>query len=179
MRSFIRAGLPLLSGLFLSTTSVDAQRVSADVVVREGPVVAHVSVGDPRLHRPRRAVIVERHYRPMPRVLVVERYRVPRGRAHGWWRNHGYHRAYVWVDSYGRYYDRYDDRIDGLREIRVYVRAGRYYRWDDDYRYERRVDRRADRGDRGDDRYEDRDDDRHEDRDRDRDRRPDRDRDGK
>ena len=139
MRSIMPVGLASLTGLLAFAPSATAQRISAEVVLAHGPVVAHVQVGDRPIHhyyRPRRAVIVERRevvY--VPRTIVVHRQYIPRGRAHGWWRKEGYHRAVVWVGADGRYYDRdYDrDRDDrrGLRPVRVYERDGRYYDWDD------------------------------------------------
>ena len=153
MNSVIRVGLVSLTGLLFSAVPATAQRVSAEIVLVRGPVAARIEVGDrPSYHRPRRAVIVERREVVYaPRVIVVQRRNMPRGRAHGWWRNEGYHRAVVWVDVYGRYYDRdfdrdndrghdrdYDrgqdrDRDDcrGLRPVNVYERDGEYYDWSD------------------------------------------------
>lgn len=127
----LRAGAALFSAATLFVAPLAAQRVSADVVIRQGPVSARVVVGDEVYRRPERVVIVEREYVPPPRVVYVERYRAPRGRAHGWWRKQGYHRTVVWVDRDGRYFDRYDERYVGLREVRVYGREGRYYHDDD------------------------------------------------
>lgn len=94
-----------------------AQVVSAEIVIHQGPVAARVAVNPyyyPRYH--------------VARVIVVER-------------NHGHHRGWykkprqrvvAWYDPRGdRYYDRYDDRHPGLREVYVYECDGRYFRESD------------------------------------------------
>jgi hypothetical protein len=65
-------------------------------------------------------------------------YRAHRG--HGWWRHRGYRAVTAWYDDdRDRYYDHLDR--DGLREVVIYERDGRYYgdRYDraDDGRYDR------------------------------------------
>ena len=127
--------VPLLLGLSLPLASVQAQRVSADFRVFDGPVSAHVVVGRrpdyPRSFSShplsiRRVAVAERDH---PRVIVVER--LHRGR--GYWRHHGFRRFIAYYDQDGgTYYDRYDHRFPALREVAVYERDGRYYR--DDYR---------------------------------------------
>ncbi len=117
-----------------------AQRVVADVRIGSGPVAGHIIVGDPYDHYPRY------HARPVYREVIV--YPVHRG--HGWWRNRSYRAVRVWYDSdYDRYYDRDSQYRDGLREVVIYERDGRYYGDELD----RHV--RGDRDDR--DRYYDRD----------------------
>lgn len=78
-----------------------AQRVSAEVVVRGGPVAGRVAVDDgySSYRRPVRRVVVERH---APRVVRVERFS-HRHRKH--WKRQGY-RAVVVYYMDGRYYDR-------------------------------------------------------------------------
>lgn len=147
MRSILRVGLVSLTGLLLSALPAAAQRVSGEIVLVRGPVAARIQINDrPDHYRPRRAVVVERREVVYaPRVVMVQRRHIPRGRARGWWRNEGYHRAIVWVDVDGRYYDRdyhrdnerdYDrdrDRDDsrGLRPVTVYERDRQYYDWAD------------------------------------------------
>jgi hypothetical protein len=62
-------------------------------------------------------------------VIMVERTHVPKGKAHGWWKKHGYREVTVYYDG-TRYYSR---RIDGtrIRAVVVYQREGRYYLGDD------------------------------------------------
>ena len=156
MRSITAIGLVSLTGLLISAPPATAPRVTAEVVLVQGPVAARVQVGDRpiRHYRPRRAVIVERREVVYaPRTIVVQRRHIPRGRAHGWWRNEGYRRVVIWVDVDGRYYDRdyvrhahrdndrdddrdrdYDrDRDDrrGLRPVNMYERGGQYYDLED------------------------------------------------
>ncbi len=123
----------LVAGLAFLATPAQAQRVSADVVVRIGdrypygtrPIVV------PRRVPARRVIVVERY---APRVIIVERVRHPRGHAYGYWKKHGYRPVQIYYDAaYGRYYDRYDRYHPGLREVTVWERDGRYYRtWHDD-----------------------------------------------
>ncbi|HEU4587845.1 MAG TPA: hypothetical protein VFS11_04315 [Gemmatimonadales bacterium] len=107
------AGAPLQA-----QTSVDA-----GVTVHSGgtTVGGHVSTG------PERAPVVVRE--PAREVIVVERVKVPRGRAHGWWRKQGYREVRVYSDG-ERYYPR---RVEHRKvtEVIVYERQGRYYRWDE------------------------------------------------
>jgi hypothetical protein len=116
-----------LAALTLPGTA-QAQRVTADIAIQQGPISGHVIVGD--------------HYRPRPvyrEYVVVRQYR-----GGGWYRNHGYHPMRVYWDGY-RYYDR-PYRV-GLRAVWVYEHGGRYYH-DERNDYRRRVDRRDDRYDR-------------------------------
>ncbi len=124
----------LVVALFVAVvpSRAEAQQVSLDLGIRQGPVYGRVIIGHPYFHyRPYylghyyyhpRVVIVE------PRVIVVKTFR----RGHGWYRHHGYRRVTVWYDRDGdRWYDRPDRRVPGLREVAVYERDGRYY-WPDD-----------------------------------------------
>jgi hypothetical protein len=61
---------------------------------------------------------------PVREVIVVERTRVPRGHAYGWWKQHGYREVTVYYDG-SRYYGRRHD--SGLRTVIVYQREGKYY----------------------------------------------------
>jgi hypothetical protein len=120
----------------LTAAPMQAQRVSAEIVIGSGPVAGHVIIGGPRyyyrptyFHRyPVRRVFIERR---IPRVIVVERFH--RGR--GYYRHHGYRDHYRPVRAY---YDNdrslyYDDNRSGLREVTLYEQDGRYYHNDDDY----------------------------------------------
>jgi hypothetical protein len=113
----------LLSGLVLVASPLAAQ-VSADVVVRSGPLAGHVAVGDgySTYRRPpaRRVVVVERY---APRLVVVER--VHRHHLDRHWRRFGYRPVTIYYDD-GRYYDR-PVRRRGVHEVMVYERGGRYY----------------------------------------------------
>lgn len=133
MKASIVAGW-LLSGLALITAPAQSQQVSADVIVRSGPVAGRVVIGDgystyhrhAEYRRPpaRRVVVVERY---APRLVVVERvHRHERGRS---WKRHGFRPVVLYYVD-GRYYDR---PIRYAREILVYERGGRYYHdcdWD-------------------------------------------------
>lgn len=125
----------LVAGLVTTAAPLHAQRVEAGVVVRSGPVAAHVVLRDRdgystyRRPAPRRVVVVER-----PRVVVVER--VHRHRAAKHWHRHGYRpvTVYYWE---GRYYDRPVAHRHGVRNVVVWERDGRFYhdcdsdrRWD-------------------------------------------------
>jgi hypothetical protein len=154
MKASIVAG-SLLSGLFLVALPMQAQQVSADVIVHGGPVAGRVVVGDgystylraPVVYRrpaPRRVVVVER---PAPRVILVERSH--RYRSAAFWRRHGF-RPVVLYYADGRYFDRPVWHRGGYaREVIVYERDGRFYRdwdedrrgWDDRYDREDRYDR--------------------------------------
>ena len=135
----------------LSAPPVQAQRVSADILIGSGPVAGRVLIGNPYpLHRdiyvqryPVRRVVVERY---APRVIVVERFH--RGRSRARFHRQNYRPVFVYYDGRSRYYDRYQA---GLREVRVYELDGRYYRVDD--RYDRDYDTRYDRRDNDRDEY--------------------------
>ena len=61
---------------------------------------------------------------PAREIIVVERTRVPRGHAYGWWKQHGYREVTVYSDG-TRYYGRRHD--SGLSAVIVYQREGKYY----------------------------------------------------
>ena len=69
MRSIKQVGLVSLTGLMLSALPLAAQRVSADIVLVQGPVAARIQVN------PRREVVYA------PRVIEVRRRRILRSRA--------------------------------------------------------------------------------------------------
>ena len=129
MRTSVVAG-SLLSGVLFMSSPGQAQ-VSADVMVRSGPVAGHVAVGEYSTYRrpvARRVVVVERY---APRVIVVERVHHRKARH---WRRLGYRPVTIYYYD-GRYFDRYIAHRPGVREIVVYERDGRYYRdCDDDHR---------------------------------------------
>ena len=128
MKTSTLAG-PFLASLALIATPLHAQEVSAEVVVRGGPVAGRVTVGNEysSYQHPRRVVVVERY---APRIIVVERLR---HRHHGkHWKRKAYRPVVVYYVD-GRYYDGYYPHRRGLQEVVVYERGGRYYR-DDDYR---------------------------------------------
>lgn len=141
----MRAIVPLAALAALALTSQAHAQVRGTVVIGDGPVRGAVVVGAP--------VRAARPYYPPPRVILVDRWRGPRGNAYGWWRRQGFREVTIYRS--GPYY--YDRWYDGSDRVVVYERNGRYYRWDDERRD----------GDRGRD-HRDRDRDRH-DRDRDRD----------
>jgi hypothetical protein len=137
MRTGILAG-SFLAGLALMAAPLHGQRVSAEVVVRGGPVAGRVVVGERypayrhrelyRRHPGRRVVVAERYH---PRVIVVERF----DRHHGkpWKRDKYWKRGYRLVTVYyidGRYYDRFDTYYPDVQEVVVYERNGRFYRDD-------------------------------------------------
>jgi hypothetical protein len=133
----------VMGGIALALTlqsPAAAQMVEAGVVIRTGPVAGHVVIADrePVYHRPERRVVVVERY--APRVLVVEHVRAPRGRGHGWWKNHGYRPVVVYYDlRHRRFYDGWHRDRRGIREVIVYERQGRYYTAED-YEYDRRDD---------------------------------------
>src|SRR5262249_33226795 len=63
-------------------------------------------------------------------VIVVEHTHVPRGNAHGWWKNHGYREVTVYYDG-ARYYGRRIER-PGIRAVIVWEREGKYYLGDEE-----------------------------------------------
>jgi hypothetical protein len=88
------------------------------------------------------------HSGPAPResqreVIIIERARVPRGHAYGWWKRHGYRAVTVYYDG-TRYYSRRVVR-PGLRTVVVYERKGQYFMAD-----EVRERREGEKGDRDD-----------------------------
>jgi len=149
--------LSLISSLTLLGSPVAAQ-VRGDVIIHSGPISGRVILGPmyPRpyetvVYRPlpsRRVVVMERY---APRVVVVERGHRPHGRAHGWYRKHGYRPVNLYYHN-GRFFDRvwYDRgyaRDPRFQVVVVYERGGRFYApyggsWDDD-RYYSTYDRRS------------------------------------
>jgi hypothetical protein len=111
----------LVAGLALLATPLHAQRVSAEVAVRGGPVAGRVAVNDgySSYHRPVRRVVVERH---APRMLRVESFRHRHGQH---WKRHEYREVVVYYID-GRYYDREGWGGRG-HEVVVYERNGRFY----------------------------------------------------
>jgi hypothetical protein len=134
---------PVVLGLVLRVSPALAQQVSAGIQVLDGPVAAHILIGQPYGSRPlavypRRRVVVVEHY--APRVLAVERLH----RGNGYWRHQRFHRVYAYYDcDRDVYYDRSDERYPGLRQVALYERDGRFYR---DDRGERDHDWDHDRG---------------------------------
>lgn len=124
MKRMIMAGGTVALLLGLAAAPARAQTaVSGGVVVRSGPVAGHVEVGSP----PPPVVVVRE---PAREVIVVERTHVPRGEAHGWWRQHGYREVTVYYDG-SHYYGHRVERAD-IRTVVVYERGGRYYLGDED-----------------------------------------------
>ena len=115
----------LVAGLALAATPLHAQHVSAEVVVRGGPVDGRVVVDDgySSYRRPVRRVVVERY---TPRVVRVERFRHRHGKH---WRRKGYREVIVYYVD-GRYYDRIAWSHPRAYEVVVYERDGRFYRDD-------------------------------------------------
>jgi hypothetical protein len=68
---------------------------------------------------------VEERRGPEREVIVVERTHVPRGRAYGWWKQHGYREVTLYYDG-ATYYSRRGESA-GFRAVIVYQRDGRYY----------------------------------------------------
>jgi len=62
---------------------------------------------------------------PAREVIVVERTHVPRGRAHGWWKQHGYREVTLYHDGTS-YYSRQHEPT-GFRAVVVFQREGKYY----------------------------------------------------
>jgi hypothetical protein len=118
MRTTVFAG-SLLSALVLVAAPLEGQLVSADVVVRSGPVAARVAVVDGySTYRPRRVV-----YHEAPRLVVIERVH---NRHLKHWKRHGFRPVTVYYVN-GRYYDRWYGPERGVRRVVVYERGGRYF----------------------------------------------------
>jgi hypothetical protein len=131
MRTSVVVAGSLLSGLVLFASPLQGQRVSADVVVRSGPVAGRVIVDDGYSTYRRRHVV---YHRVAPRVVVIER--VHRHRHAAWYRRHGFRPVTVYYVD-GRYHDRWD-RPRHARAVVVYERDGRLYQvCDRDHRYGR------------------------------------------
>lgn len=111
----------LVAGLALMAAPLHAQRVSAEVVVRGGPVAGRVAVGRGySSYRPPVRRVVERQ---VPRVVRVERFRHRHGKH---WKRHGYREVVVYYID-GRYYDRAGWGHQRFQEVVVYERDGRFY----------------------------------------------------
>jgi hypothetical protein len=120
MRTSIVAG-SLFAALSLAAP-LSAQRVTADVAIRSGPVASRVVIGD-GYSTYRRPVV----YRRVPaRVIVVERVYLRHGAAMRHWQRHGYHPVVVYYRD-GRYYDRHLRGGPPMREVVIYERNGRYF----------------------------------------------------
>jgi hypothetical protein len=120
MRTTVFAG-SLLCALVLAAGPLEAQLVSADVVVHGGPVTAHVAVVDGySTYRPRRVV----YYPAAPHLVVIERVHYNSHGKH--WKRHGFRPVTVYYVN-GRYYDRWNGPVRGVRRVVVYERNGRYY----------------------------------------------------
>ena len=149
MRTTIVAGSALAA---LALAAPLYGQVSADVIVRTGPVRGHVAINEGystyRHAEPRPVVVYERPVR----VIVVKRFHSKKYYRN--WKRYGYRPVTLYYDD-GRYYDRRDDRHPGLREVVVYEHDGHYYR-DYDDRDHRRHDHDGDRDDYR-DRHHDRD----------------------
>ena len=117
----------LAAGLAFTASPLDAQNVSAEVMVRGGPVAGRVVVDDgySSYRRSARRVVVERY---PPRVVRVERFRHRHGKH---WRRNGYREVIVYYFD-GRYYDRAGWRHPRAHQVIVYERAGRFYSDDRD-----------------------------------------------
>lgn len=147
----IALSLPFALGLALTPLApAAAQRVNADIIIGSGPISGRVVVGDHVRRYPPRRVVVRRY---APRPLVIYRVGGPRGRAHGWYRRHGYRPVTVYYRD-GHYYDRIHDDHDywgdsGFQAVVLWRRGDRYYQADD-YRgdWDQYRDRREYRDDR-------------------------------
>jgi hypothetical protein len=111
------AGITLATPLTAQQARAGGRHPGPRVVIRAVPPRAALRVVRPR------PVIVER-FRPVRRVVVVRPYRAPVGVAWGWWGDHGFLQATLWVDRQGRYFDR---DHGGLHPVTVYERDGRYF----------------------------------------------------
>jgi hypothetical protein len=113
-RRVIVGGIPLL--LLLAAVPARAQTTV------DGSVVIHSGPGNDEVAPPARETMRE--------VIVVERTHVPRGKAHGWWKKHGYRPVTLYYDG-SRYYGR---RIahPGIRAVIVYQRGAQYFLGDED-----------------------------------------------
>ena len=113
-RRVIVGGIPLL--LLLAAVPARAQTTV------DGSVVIHSGPGNDEVAPPARETMRE--------VIVVERTRVPRGKAHGWWKKHGYRPVTLYYDG-SRYYGRRLAR-PGIRAVIVYQRGAQYFLGDED-----------------------------------------------
>jgi hypothetical protein len=139
MRTSIVAG-SLFAALSLAAP-LSAQRVSAEVAIRSGPIASRVVVGD-GYSTYRRPVV----YRRAPaRVIVVERVYLHHRSALRHWQRQGYRSVVVYYRD-GRYYDHDVRGGPPMRELVIYERNGRYYHvcderdWHDHYQGPSRYD---------------------------------------
>jgi hypothetical protein len=120
-----------LVALFVAApATASGQRVTADVVLRSGPVRGHVVIGD-RPHVYRYDLDRRVGHRYPVRAIRVARLHVPRGQARGWWKRHGYRPVTLYVYA-GRFYDRaafnrLNRRGLAFRRVVVWQRGGRFY----------------------------------------------------
>jgi hypothetical protein len=112
----------LAAGLAFMAAPLHGQQVSAEVMIRGGPVAGRVAVGDrySSYRRPARRVVVERY---TPRVVRVERFRHRHGKH---WKRNGYREVIVYYID-GRYYDRADWNQPRAQEVVVCEHDGRFY----------------------------------------------------
>ena len=112
----------LVAGLALMTAPLHAQRVSAEVVVRGGPVAGRVAVGEgySSYRSPVRRVVVQHH---AAQVVRVERFRHRHGKH---WKRHGYREVVVYYID-GRYYRQAGWGHHRGHAVVVYERDGRFY----------------------------------------------------
>jgi hypothetical protein len=115
----------LVAAVACLAAPLQAQHVSAHVIVRGGPVSGRVTVDDgySSYRRPVRHVVVQRY---VPRVVRVERVRHHHVRH---WRLNGYRQVVVYYVD-GRYFDRIGRDYPGAYGVVVYERNGRFYRDD-------------------------------------------------
>jgi hypothetical protein len=126
-------GLAWVAGFVIASAAplhaqTTVQRAADILKDREPAPPPPARVEPPRVEPARRTTIVV----PRREILVIERVQRP----HGWWRHPGYRMVTVYYDG-GRFYRRPFDRRP-LRKVFVYVRAGRYYvdevQWRRDHR---------------------------------------------
>lgn len=109
--------------------AAQAQHFVADIGIQQGAVSGHVVIGGPGYVRPRAQIEIRSGYHPYPEARTVVVYRRYEGRE--WYHRRRYRPVRMWYDGrHDRYYDRYDERCAGLREVEVYEYQGRYYRDD-------------------------------------------------
>jgi hypothetical protein len=126
-------GLAWVAGFVIASAAplhaqTTVQRAADILKDREPAPPPPARVEPTRVEPARRTTIVV----PQREILVIERVQRP----HGWWRHPGYRMVTVYYDG-GRFYRRPFDRRP-LRKVFVYVRAGRYYvdevQWRRDHR---------------------------------------------
>jgi hypothetical protein len=142
MRTSIVLG-SLLVALSLGS-SLQAQQVAADVVLRSGPIAGRVVVGEPypppAYSTYRRPVARPVMYRPPPpRLVVIERVYVRHRGLEQRWRRAGFRPVVVYYRD-GRYYDRADRYGAPMRQVVVYQHNGRFYQECDEREWHDRYD---------------------------------------